>query len=121
MLLQMAVRYGGSYNKEKNIFGLGNSLYNFIMVNNILEKEFERIHIVEVESICLLEDDKNLVENKLSNIGVCRIEISQTHDVPTKYATYQKTAEFLKNINNIFIEGEVKSITIKREKNAEIL
>ena len=115
----MAIRYSG-YN-EKNIFGLGNALYNFLMSNNILGKDFDRIYIEEKESICLLQDDKNLMEHNLPDNGVCIIELAKSHDVPTKYATLSKTAEFLKSINTLFSEGELKSITVKREKNAEIL
>lgn len=120
MILQMAIKYSRSYN-ETNIFGLGNAFYNYLIGNKIFEKEFDKIVIEEKECLCLLKDDETLLENRVPDVGVCRIRLVKSHDFPEKYATSKSTAEFLKNINTIFHEGQVEKIVIEKQDGAEII
>jgi len=111
----------GSYNKN-NTYGLGNALLNYIISNNLFEKDINDISIVKKDCLCLLQDDKTVLN--YGNLPELVFEITlRGEDDKTetrKFATLPKVIEFLRNMNTLFENG-IGRIDIRKEKGAEIL
>jgi len=119
MILKMILDRG-SYRKDE-IFGLGNSILNYLIANKILEdKEMDDIIIEKRECLCILEDDKTIHKYDSKENKVFEILINDGDVINTKYATLPKTIEFLKNMNTIFENGVIK-IHLRVCKKSEIL
>lgn len=118
MILYMQIDMG-SYNSTQ-IYGLGNSFLNYIITNKTLEKDVRSLIIEQKECLCLLEDDKTIINYVNTSQVVFEILLSGKNINSRKYATLPNIIEFLKNINMLFENG-INKIKITKEKGAEIL
>jgi hypothetical protein len=122
MILQMTISRNSSYNNT-TIYGLGNSLLNFLLSNKILTTKFSSIKIEKEQCLCLLKDDSEILHYNGNEFGVFTIYIyNSTNSLQCeKVGNLLKIIDFLKHMNNLFYSGEVNSIKIQMEENSELL
>lgn len=119
MMIEMLISKG-NYN-DNRILGLGNSLLNYLITNQVFGEEFKYIKFDKRECLCILKDEKQIQDVVCHNDGVYKIFIYEGSTLlSTKYATISKLIEYLRNLNTMF-ENRVDIIKITKIDNAEIL
>lgn len=118
MLLKLIINKG-SY-RDEEVYGLGNSLFNYIITNNLLLND-SSIKILTEQCLCTLKDDIIGEIPDFNDTTVYEIIISHKGNTNKKYAVIKKVIEFIKNMNTLFSDPNVSQIEIRRIKNAEIL
>lgn len=123
MLLSLNVEIYNEYSSQ--IKGIPESIINYILTNDILiNREFRYLEIYKVSCLTDLSDlRESIVDCSIhKNGGIYKIEIDSEKDKQCKYGTLEKTIEWLKNLRIIFLNENIKEVTIKRERgNYEIL
>lgn len=115
----LELKYSVERFNEIKMYGLGNSIYNYLMTNKIFENKFNWVQIEKQEVLCSLADEK--INNYIvDNIGVYRVLMYKDNIlISTKFCTLLKLSDFLRNLNTII--SEVETIKISKIEDAEIL